>query len=158
MCGKVFLSGRNVMEEFKSHLDSSTPAAEELHSSTELSAPDRPESKIYYLKYRCIDIYILDCPVMCGPPWSRSAVSHVSQFFLLRCFCWPVFMLCPLQENTYLWRTSLYLAASASAEFFADIALAPMEAAKVRIQTQPGYANTLRECAPKMFAEEGLWA
>ncbi|CAL9683330.1 unnamed protein product [Knipowitschia caucasica] len=62
------------------------------------------------------------------------------------------------EENTYLWRTSLYLAASASAEFFADIALAPMEAAKVRIQTQPGYANTLREAAPKMYAEEGLWA
>ena len=35
------------------------------------------------------------------------------------------------EENAYLWRTSLYLAASASAEFFADIALAPMEAAKV---------------------------
>uniref|UniRef100_A0AAY4DH96 Solute carrier family 25 member 3 n=1 Tax=Denticeps clupeoides TaxID=299321 RepID=A0AAY4DH96_9TELE len=62
------------------------------------------------------------------------------------------------EENTYLWRTSLYLAASASAEFFADIALAPMEACKVRIQTQPGYANTLRQCAPKMYAEEGLWA
>ncbi len=60
------------------------------------------------------------------------------------------------QENAYLWRTSVYLAASASAEFFADIALAPMEACKVRIQTQPGYANTLRECAPKMHAEEGL--
>ncbi|XP_067330419.1 solute carrier family 25 member 3a isoform X2 [Channa argus] len=62
------------------------------------------------------------------------------------------------EENTYLWRTSLYLAASASAEFFADIALAPMEAVKVRIQTQPGYANTLRQCVPKMYAEEGLWA
>ncbi|XP_053496972.1 solute carrier family 25 member 3b isoform X1 [Ictalurus furcatus] len=62
------------------------------------------------------------------------------------------------EENAYLWRTSLYLAASASAEFFADIALAPMEACKVRIQTQPGYANTLRECAPKMYAEEGIWA
>uniref|UniRef100_A0A8C5KJ68 Solute carrier family 25 member 3 n=1 Tax=Jaculus jaculus TaxID=51337 RepID=A0A8C5KJ68_JACJA len=60
------------------------------------------------------------------------------------------------EENTYLWRTSLYLAASASAEFFADIALAPMEAAKVRIQTQPGYANTLREAVPKMHKEEGL--
>lgn len=72
---------------------------------------------------------------------------------------YPYFLpLCDQQENTYLWRTSLYLAASASAEFFADIALAPMEAAKVRIQTQPGYANTLRECAPKMYAEEGLWA
>ncbi|CAJ0943665.1 unnamed protein product [Ranitomeya imitator] len=63
-----------------------------------------------------------------------------------------------MPENTYLWRTSLYLAASASAEFFADIALAPMEAAKVRIQTQPGYANTLRQAAPKMYAEEGIWA
>ncbi|XP_017570884.1 solute carrier family 25 member 3a [Pygocentrus nattereri] len=62
------------------------------------------------------------------------------------------------EENAYLWRTSVYLAASASAEFFADIALAPMEACKVRIQTQPGYASTLRECAPKMYAEEGLWA
>ncbi|KAF5893393.1 phosphate carrier protein, mitochondrial isoform X2, partial [Clarias magur] len=62
------------------------------------------------------------------------------------------------EENAYMWRTSLYLAASASAEFFADIALAPMEACKVRIQTQPGYANTLRDCAPKMYAEEGLWA
>ncbi|TKS91156.1 Phosphate carrier protein, mitochondrial [Collichthys lucidus] len=62
------------------------------------------------------------------------------------------------EENTYLWRTSLYLAASASAEFFADIALAPMEAVKVRIQTQPGYANTLRECVPKMYGEEGIWA
>ncbi|RVE56213.1 hypothetical protein OJAV_G00219000 [Oryzias javanicus] len=62
------------------------------------------------------------------------------------------------EENTYLWRTSLYLAASASAEFFADIALAPMEAVKVRIQTQPGYANTLRQCVPKMYGEEGIWA
>lgn len=42
------------------------------------------------------------------------------------------------EENAFLWRTSLYLAASASAEFFADIALCPLEACKVRIQTQPG--------------------
>ena len=35
------------------------------------------------------------------------------------------------EENAYLWHTSLYLAAFASAEFFADIALAPMKAAKV---------------------------
>lgn len=61
-----------------------------------------------------------------------------------------------LQEKTYLFRTSLYLAASASAEFFADIALAPMEAVKVRIQTQPGWANNLREGAPKLWAEEGI--
>uniref|UniRef100_A0A1L8E0J7 Phosphate carrier protein, mitochondrial n=1 Tax=Nyssomyia neivai TaxID=330878 RepID=A0A1L8E0J7_9DIPT len=62
------------------------------------------------------------------------------------------------EENAYLYRTSLYLAASASAEFFADIALAPFEAAKVKIQTTAGYANTFREAAPKMFKEEGITA
>jgi len=59
------------------------------------------------------------------------------------------------EENAYLYRTQLYLIASASAEFFADIALAPMEAVKVRIQTSD-YASTLRECFPKMKAEEGV--
>lgn len=60
------------------------------------------------------------------------------------------------EENAYLYRTSLYLAASASAEFFADIALSPMEAAKVKIQTTPGFANTLRQAVPRLYAEEGL--
>merc|ERR1712227_634100 len=59
------------------------------------------------------------------------------------------------EENAYLYRTSLYLAASASAEFFADIALAPMEAVKVRIQTSD-YSSTLRDCFPRMKADEGL--
>lgn len=62
------------------------------------------------------------------------------------------------EENSYLHRTWLYLGASASAEFFADIALSPMESAKVRIQTMPGYANTLREALPKMMREEGIGA
>jgi len=60
------------------------------------------------------------------------------------------------EENTYLWRTSLYLAASASAEFFADIALSPMEAVKVRIQTMPGFVSTLRAGAPIIYQQEGL--
>ncbi|KAJ1520183.1 hypothetical protein ONE63_004396 [Megalurothrips usitatus] len=60
------------------------------------------------------------------------------------------------EENAFLYRTSLYLASSASAEFFADIALSPMEAAKVRIQTQPGFASTLREAYPKILKEEGM--
>lgn len=59
-------------------------------------------------------------------------------------------------ETAYTYRTMLYLAASASAEFFADIALSPMEAAKVRIQTMPGFANTLREAMPKMIRDEGV--
>jgi len=48
------------------------------------------------------------------------------------------------EEMAFQWRTSLYLAASASAEFFADILLCPMEATKVRIQTSPGAPPTLR--------------
>merc|ERR1712212_552710 len=35
-------------------------------------------------------------------------------------------------------------------------ALAPMEAVKVRVQTQPGFANSLREGAPKLYAAEGI--
>jgi len=62
------------------------------------------------------------------------------------------------EENSYLYRTWLYLAASASAEFFADIALSPFEAAKVKIQTMPGYATTLRQAVPKMLKEEGVGA
>lgn len=60
------------------------------------------------------------------------------------------------EENAFLWRTSLYLISSASAEFFADIALCPMESVKVRIQTKPGFASTLREGFPKIMQEEGL--
>jgi len=60
------------------------------------------------------------------------------------------------EENSYVYRTWLYLAASASAEFFADIALSPMESAKVRIQTQPGFVGTLREALPVIYKAEGM--
>ncbi|OAF66659.1 hypothetical protein A3Q56_05621 [Intoshia linei] len=60
------------------------------------------------------------------------------------------------EEKSYVYRTSLYLASSASAEFFADILLCPMEAVKVRIQTMPGFATTLREGFPKLIRAEGV--
>merc|ERR1712242_329928 len=62
------------------------------------------------------------------------------------------------EENAFLYRTSLYLAASASAEFFADIALSPMESAKVRMQTSPvgTFPTTLRGALPKIYAAEGM--
>jgi solute carrier family 25 phosphate transporter 3 len=51
----------------------------------------------------------------------------------------------------------VFLAASASAEFLADIALCPMEAIKVRMQTtMPPFANTLREGWSKVIREEGV--
>merc|ERR1712062_502914 len=62
------------------------------------------------------------------------------------------------EENTYLYRTSLYLAASASAEFFADIALSPRESVKVRMQTSEvgTFPTTLREAAPVIKNAEGI--
>lgn len=60
------------------------------------------------------------------------------------------------EENAFLYRTSLYLVASASAEFFADIGLAPFEAVKVRTQTKPGFPSTFREGFPKILKEEGV--
>ena len=55
------------------------------------------------------------------------------------------------EEYAYTYRTFLYLIASASAEFFADIALAPWEATKVRIQTQDNWAVSLRQGLPKLY-------
>lgn len=54
-------------------------------------------------------------------------------------------------------RTVVYLGASASAEFLADMALCPFEAIKVRMQTTlPPYASTLREGWGKIVAKEGM--
>ncbi|XP_071051267.1 solute carrier family 25 member 3-like [Onthophagus taurus] len=62
------------------------------------------------------------------------------------------------EENYYLYRTFVYLAASATAECIADVALCPFESMKVKIQTIPGYAGTMRKAIPKMKAEEGIKA
>lgn len=54
-------------------------------------------------------------------------------------------------------RTVVYLGASASAEFLADIALCPWEAIKVRMQTTlPPYAQNLREGWSNIVAKEGM--
>lgn len=53
-------------------------------------------------------------------------------------------------------KTVVFLAASASAEFIADIFLCPFEAIKVRMQTTlPPYANNLREGWSKIVTTEG---
>jgi len=53
-------------------------------------------------------------------------------------------------------KTIVYLGASASAEFIADLALCPFEALKVRMQTTiPPFAGTLREGWGKVVSKEG---
>lgn len=60
-------------------------------------------------------------------------------------------------ENAQRYKTALYLSASASAEFLADIALCPFESVKVRMQTTmpPPYTGTL-DGISKITAAEGF--
>ena len=53
-------------------------------------------------------------------------------------------------------RTAIYLGASATAEFFADILLCPLEATRIRLVSQRGYANGLTSGFARMAREEGL--
>ena len=54
-------------------------------------------------------------------------------------------------------KTVVYLGASASAEFLADMALCPFEAIKVRMQTTlPPFAQTMREGWGKVTKQEGI--
>lgn len=61
------------------------------------------------------------------------------------------------KENADKYKTSLYLSASASAEFFADMALCPWEAIKVKTQTTiPPYASNVVDGWKKITAKEGV--
>lgn len=53
-------------------------------------------------------------------------------------------------------KSVIFFASSASAQVFADVALCPFEAVKVRVQTQPNFAKGLLDGFPKLYASEGL--
>ncbi|XP_024455666.1 mitochondrial phosphate carrier protein 1, mitochondrial isoform X2 [Populus trichocarpa] len=53
-------------------------------------------------------------------------------------------------------RNFVFFLSSASAQVFADVALCPFEAVKVRVQTQPTFANGLADGFPKLYKAEGL--
>lgn len=55
-------------------------------------------------------------------------------------------------------RTAVYLASSATAEFFADIALCPLEATRIRLVSDPTYANGLMSGFGKILKNEGIGA
>jgi solute carrier family 25 (mitochondrial phosphate transporter), member 3 len=60
------------------------------------------------------------------------------------------------EEAAYNYKTSLYLAASASAEFIADVGLCPFEAVKVRMQTTiPPFARGTFNGISTITAAEG---
>ncbi|XLS69012.1 hypothetical protein HN51_020035 [Arachis hypogaea] len=58
-------------------------------------------------------------------------------------------------ENAAKYKTFIFLAGSTSAEVIADIALCPIEAVKVRVQAQPGFARGLSDGLPKFIKAEG---
>lgn len=62
-------------------------------------------------------------------------------------------------ENAVKYKDAIFLAGSASAEFFADMALVPMETVKVRMQTTfPPFATGAISGANKVIAAEGTGA
>jgi len=61
-------------------------------------------------------------------------------------------------ENAKQNRTAVYLASSALAEFFADIALCPLEATRIRLVSQPEFASGLVGGFSKILKQEGVGA
>ncbi|TVY37753.1 Mitochondrial phosphate carrier protein [Lachnellula occidentalis] len=55
-------------------------------------------------------------------------------------------------------RTAVYLASAGCAEFFADIALCPLEATRIRLVSEPTYATGLVSGFSKMLKNEGAGA
>ncbi|KAI9308800.1 mitochondrial carrier domain-containing protein [Cunninghamella echinulata] len=53
-------------------------------------------------------------------------------------------------------RTAIYLGSSAIAEFFADVALCPLEATRIRLVSQPDFATGLLSGFTKIAKEEGV--
>lgn len=52
-------------------------------------------------------------------------------------------------------RTAIYLGSSAIAEFFADVALCPLEATRIRLVSQPTFATGLLSGFSRILKEEG---
>ncbi|XP_012065430.1 mitochondrial phosphate carrier protein 1, mitochondrial [Jatropha curcas] len=53
-------------------------------------------------------------------------------------------------------RSFVFFMSSASAEMFANLALCPFEAVKVRVQAQPHFAKGLLDGFPRVYASEGF--
>lgn len=53
-------------------------------------------------------------------------------------------------------RTAVYSVSAASAEFFASIALSPLEATRIRLVSNPSFANGLIGGLSKIFRNEGI--
>ncbi|KAJ3223716.1 hypothetical protein HDU81_008988 [Chytriomyces hyalinus] len=53
-------------------------------------------------------------------------------------------------------RVAIYLGAAAAAEFVADIFLCPLEATRIRLVSNPSFANGLADAFPKIIKQDGI--
>jgi len=101
-----------------------------------------------------------------GPTALGYSVQGFFKFGLYEYFKYTYFHAIEDRYNAdvaYKYRDVIYLSASASAEFFADIGLSAFEATKVRIQTtmdpvtlKPTFARGLMDGLPLIVANEGV--
>ena len=61
-------------------------------------------------------------------------------------------------ENAVNNRTAVYLTSAAIAEFFADVALCPLEATRIRLVSDPKFATGLVSGFSKIASQEGIGA
>ncbi|KAF9917410.1 mitochondrial phosphate carrier protein [Linnemannia zychae] len=61
------------------------------------------------------------------------------------------------QENAARNRTAIYLVGATIAEFIVDIALCPLEATRIRLVSQPTFANDLVSGITRLVKEEGVY-
>jgi len=90
-----------------------------------------------------------------GPTFVGYSAQGLCKFGFYEYFKWS-FGESIGKENAKKYRDLVYIAASASAELIADIALCPFEAIKVRVQTNPSYAKGLIDGFPKFISTEGF--
>lgn len=62
------------------------------------------------------------------------------------------------EENAKNNRIAVYCVSAGSAEFFADIALCPLEATRIRLVSTPSFANGLVSGFTKIARQEGIGA
>jgi len=60
------------------------------------------------------------------------------------------------EESAWANRTLIYLAAAACAEFIADIFLCPLEATRIKLVSNPQYADGLISAFPKIIKDQGV--
>merc|ERR1711967_147630 len=60
------------------------------------------------------------------------------------------------EQSAFDNRTSIYLASAAMAEFIADVFLCPYEACRIRLVSDPTYADSMMGCGRRLVAENGL--